>query len=97
MLAYANDTVFIQIWIGAEDKLPRMLRAVFKNDPTRLSHQMELSNWQLDPSLPAGSFISTKAEAAKRIAFACPDPWVQPRFGPPPKPSNRKTTKGIEP
>ena len=48
MIAYANDDVFVQIWIGAEDKLPRMLRAVFSNDPARLRHQLEFSNWQLD-------------------------------------------------
>jgi hypothetical protein len=85
MVAYGNDAVFIQIWIGAEDKLPRMLRAVFVNDPTQMRHAMELSDWHLDPSLPAGTFTSAKAEAAKRIAFARPDPWTKPRFAPPPK------------
>ncbi len=85
MVAYANDAVFIQIWIGAQDKLPRMLRAVFRNDSLSLRHQMELSNWQLDPVIPADAFTSAKAQAAKRIAFARPDPWVRPRFAPPPK------------
>jgi len=85
MVAYANDAVFIQIWIGAEDKLPRMLRAVFNGDPARLRHEMVLSNWQLDPSFPPDTFTSAKAEAAKRIAFARPDPWVPHRFAPPPK------------
>jgi hypothetical protein len=85
MVAYANDAVFIQIWIGAEDKLPRMLRAVFASDPTMLRHEMVLSDWQLDASLPADTFTSAKAEAAKRIAFARPDPWAPKRFAPPPK------------
>ena len=48
MVAYVSDYVFAQIWIGAEDKLPRMMRAVFRDDPSRLRHQMEISNWQLD-------------------------------------------------
>jgi hypothetical protein len=85
MVAYANDAVFIQVWIGAEDKLPRMLRAVFASDPTMLRHEMVLSNWQLDPSLPPDTFTSAKAESAKRIAFARPDPWAPNRFAPPPK------------
>lgn len=85
MVAYGNDAVFIQIWIGADDKLPRMLRAVFVNDPSQMRHGMELTNWQIDPSIPADTFTSAKAEAAKRIAFARPDPWQPPRFGPPPK------------
>lgn len=74
MVAYANDEVFVQIWIGADDKLPRMLRAVYRNDPARLRHLLELSNWQLDGAVPGDAFTSTQAGGAKRIAFAHPNP-----------------------
>jgi hypothetical protein len=77
MVAYANDNVFLQIWIGTEDKLPRMLRAVFRNDPSRLRNQLDLADWKINPEIPADAFTSTKAAAAKRIAFARPDPWLQ--------------------
>src|SRR5258705_12212710 len=30
MVAYGDDSVFLQIWIGAKDKLPRMLRAIYR-------------------------------------------------------------------
>src|SRR5256885_6549326 len=53
MVAIVNTWVFEQIWIGADDKLPRKVRAVFLADPSRLRHEMELSNWQLDPPVPA--------------------------------------------
>src|SRR5206468_2990070 len=36
MVAYATHGVFVQIWIGAEDKLPRRASAVYRNDPLRL-------------------------------------------------------------
>lgn len=72
MVAIANDNVFVQIWIGAEDKLPRMMRAVFRKDPLRLRHQLELSNWQLGPTLPADAFASAKAAAATKIPLAAP-------------------------
>jgi hypothetical protein len=72
MVAYANNDVFVQIWIGSKDKLPRMVRAVYRADPARLRHQLELSNWQLDPAVPAGAFTSTKAAGAKPIPFAHP-------------------------
>jgi hypothetical protein len=85
MVAYANDDVFVQAWIGAEDKLPRMLRAVYRNDPARLRHQMELSNWWLDPDLPPGVFGSPSAAAATRIDFARPDPQLPPGLMPPPR------------
>jgi hypothetical protein len=73
MIAYASDDVFVQIWIGAEDKLPRMMRAVYRNDPLRLRHQLEISNWELDPCVEPETFASTKAAAASRIIFAHPD------------------------
>lgn len=74
IVAIANDNVFGQLWIGVDDKLPRMIRAVFANDPMLLRQQVELSNWQLDGAVAADAFSSAKAAAAQRIAFARPDP-----------------------
>jgi hypothetical protein len=48
MVAFATRDVFSQIWIGAEDKLPRRLYAVYLNDLARLRHVLELSNWELN-------------------------------------------------
>ncbi len=75
MLAYVSDAVFAQIWIGAEDKLPRRIRAVYRDDPSRLRHDMELSNWQLDVAVPADAF-KAPTEGAKPIEFARPDPQI---------------------
>src|SRR5262245_47780147 len=74
MIAYASDGVFVQMWIGADDKLPRMARAVFRKDPLRLRHTVEYSDWKLGVAIPAGTFASTKAATAKRIPFQHPDP-----------------------
>ena len=78
MVAYASDDVFVQIWIGAEDKLPRMLRAVYRHDPAQLRHQMELSDWWLDLAVPADAFASPNASSAKRIGFDRPDSKLPP-------------------
>ena len=72
MVVWANPDVFVQMWIGGEDKLPRRMRAIFAADPLALRHEMELSNWQLDPPLPPDTFVSTKAQSAGRMAFASP-------------------------
>ncbi len=72
MLAWANNDVFLQIWIGADDKLPRRLRAMYAADPLALHHELELSNWQLDPVIPADAFASAKAQTAGKMAFAAP-------------------------
>ena len=72
MLAWANKDVFLQIWIGADDKLPRRVRAVFAADPQQLRHELELSNWKLDAEVTPDTFTSVKAQAAPRIAFRSP-------------------------
>jgi hypothetical protein len=74
MVAYASDGVFVQMWIGAQDKLPRRARAIFKNDPLRLRHEVDFSNWQIGNGVSAGAFTSAKVAGAKRIPFAHPDP-----------------------
>jgi hypothetical protein len=82
MLAWANDNVFLQVWIGADDKLPRRVRAVFSDDPLRLRHDMELSNWQLDPALPPDAFTSAQALQAPHIKFDRPAAKLPPGFKP---------------
>jgi hypothetical protein len=88
MIAYANGDVFVQAWIGTEDHLPRMMRAVFADDPLRLRHQVEFSNWQLDGVAQGESFASDKAAKARRIPFARPD--QQPT-------ASKSETKGDKP
>jgi hypothetical protein len=83
MVAIVNNWVFEQIWIGTDDKLPRKVRAVFLADPARLRHEMELSNWQLDASVPADAFASSSAASATRIAFNRPDLKLPPGLKPP--------------
>jgi hypothetical protein len=74
ILAIATDKVFAQVWIGTKDKLPRMIRAVYRDDPSRLRHQVTFSNWQLDMAIPPDTFGSTRANAAKPIPFKRPEP-----------------------
>ncbi len=74
MIVWASNDVFAQIWIGADDKLPRRMRAIFAADPLGLRHEMELSNWQLDPVVSPDTFASAKAQAAGRMAFKAPGP-----------------------
>jgi hypothetical protein len=70
MVAYIDNGVFIQVWIGTEDKLPHMVRAIFLDDPESLRSQVEFSNWQLDVTVPADTFALSSAGDARRIPFA---------------------------
>ena len=78
MVAYIDNGVFIQAWIGAEDKLPRLLHAVYLDDPERLRHTLVLSDWQLDTAVPEGSFASSRAASANPMPFAHPHPEDSP-------------------
>ena len=91
MVAYANDLVFVQAWIGAADKLPRRLRAVYMHDPSRMRHEMDLSDWKLDVAVPDGAFASKQAASAKPIPFARPDPVAPPGIKPPPSTAPSKS------
>jgi hypothetical protein len=72
MVAWASNDVFLQIWIGVDDKLPHRIRAIYHDDPLQQRHDMVLSNWQIDPVLPPNTFTSEAALSAKRIPFGSP-------------------------
>jgi hypothetical protein len=86
IVAYAGDGVFIQMWVGADDKLPRLVRAIFLDDPDHLRHELAITDWKLDDSVPADTFSPPSASAtAKRIPFADARQQVQPNAKPPAK------------
>jgi hypothetical protein len=89
-VAWATNDVFIQMWVGTEDKLPRRIRAMFANDPLKLRHDMQLSNWQIDLSHAADTFASATAQTALRIPFAKP-------LAVPPPPGSKPAPKAAKP
>lgn len=74
-----GNGLFAEIWIGADNKLPLGIHAVYLDDPAQLRHNLFLSNWQVDSAVSADTFRSSKAASAKHIDFAQPDVG-----GPPP-------------
>jgi hypothetical protein len=74
MVAWANNDVFLQIWIGTDDRLPRRVRAMYREDPIALRHEVTFSNWQIDPAVTPDMFTSAKALSAGRMKFAAPAP-----------------------
>jgi hypothetical protein len=72
VIAYESPGVFIQMWIGREDKLPYMARATYLDDPLQLRHSVQFSKWQLDPAVAPEAFTTTKAAGAATIPFSNP-------------------------
>jgi len=62
----------VQLWIGTDDKLPRMARAIFLEDPARYRHTVMLSDWRIDPPLAADAFAFSAPAGTIRIPFAPP-------------------------
>ncbi len=92
MVAYIDNGVFIEVWIGVEDKLPRLIHAVYLNDPAQLRHNLLLSDWKLDLAVPADAFAPANAAGAKRIPFAHPHPQPPPGAKPPAKSQANQST-----
>jgi len=72
VVAYETNGVFIQTWIGRDDKLPYMARAMFLDDPLQLRQAVQFSKWQLNPAVDAGAFTTAKAGSADKIPFSHP-------------------------
>jgi hypothetical protein len=72
MVAIAGERIQAQLWIGAEDKLPRMIKVVYPREPARALYQTEFSNWRLLERAEAGAFASEKAAKGRPIEFAPP-------------------------
>lgn len=91
IIAYVDGGVFLQMWVGADDKLPRMIHAMYLDDPLRLRHELVFSDWQLETNLPADAFAGSDAAGAKRIHFAHPNPEPAPTAKAAAKPAASKS------
>ena len=91
MVAYADNDVFVQVWVGTEDKLPRMVRAVYRADRARLRNQLEISDWKLDLDVSGAAFAPVNASGAMPIEFSRPVTGPPPAAAPPAKAKPPKT------
>lgn len=73
VVAVASDTIQAEVWIGAKDKLPRMIRALFPKQAGTPRYNVTFSDWRLNSALPNSDFASSKADRGKHIQFARPD------------------------
>jgi len=86
MVAVASDNVQAELWIGAEDHLPRLVRVVYPHEPAHALYQTEYSNWHLTDSVDPAKFSSDKARRGKPMPFAPPGAGIpRPTPATPPK------------
>ncbi len=73
MVAIANGNVQAEVWIGIDDGLPRMIRAIYPKDPTHSRYEIQFSDWHLNRAMNGADFTSASALKAPRMGFARPD------------------------
>ncbi len=70
VVALANDHVQVQLWIGADDKLPRLMWLTLTHNAQKPRRMTEFSDWKLGEPV---DMTPPKAEGAEKIEFARPD------------------------
>src|SRR6202012_71279 len=78
MVAVAAENIQAELWIGAADHLPRLIRVVYPHEPAHALYQTEYSDWKLTDSVDAAMFASDKAAKAKPMKFQPPGLHEQP-------------------
>ncbi|MBS0559593.1 MAG: DUF2092 domain-containing protein [Proteobacteria bacterium] len=96
IVVVANDAVQAQIWIGAADHLPRMVRATYFDEPGNYRHLVVFRNWKLDAAAPPGAFTSARAAKAPRMRFGAP-PDTLPHFPSPQQGAPQGQQQGQKP
>ena len=78
MVAFQNENVMVQMWIGAKDRLPRMVAIVPVEAGQRGRQMLQFANWTLDKSIPSARFESKERKTARKIDFAKPETLQKP-------------------
>ena len=71
-LVFSNKGVEWQIWIGAEDHLPRMVCATYLDDASEPSYTVEFGDWKLNEQIVPETFIFNNTSQAALVEFRDP-------------------------
>jgi len=80
-LAFSNRGVEWQIWIGTEDRLPRMVCATYPGNAGEPSSTVEFGGWTLGQPVSPETFTYRNASQATKVEFR--NPMQQGRGVPP--------------
>ncbi len=81
-LALRSPGVDWEIWIGAEDRLPRLVQAKYIDLGKAPTITTRFHDWNLSPQIPAATFRLEKPAGAQRIEYVKPQaPVAAPAAG----------------
>jgi hypothetical protein len=73
VVSISDERVHLQIWIGEQDKLPRLIWASAAEAGDRPRHMVEFSNWKLNGSVAKETFAPKRTPKTREIPFARPE------------------------
>lgn len=79
-LAFSNNGVEWQIWIGVKDHLPRLVDATYLDDASEPSYTVEFSDWKLNEPVNAGQFVFKNISKAVKVEFRKPAAYGPQQF-----------------
>jgi len=71
-LVFLNKNVEWQIWIGADDHLPRLVCATYLEDAREPSYTVEFGGWKLNGEVSPEAFVFNNASKAPKVEFRNP-------------------------
>jgi hypothetical protein len=72
-LAFSNRGVGWQIWVGADDGLPRIVSATYLDDASEPSYGIEFFNWKIDAPVDDAAFAYKNTTGAQKVEFRHPN------------------------
>ena len=73
-LAFTSKDVDWEVWIGAKDKLPRLMVVSYRVTGRQPTFTVELSDWKLNGAVPASTFTAAIPKGATRVEFKLQGP-----------------------
>ena len=71
-LFFSNKGVDWQIWIGADDHLPRLVYANYMDDISEPSYTVGFLNWKINAPVPPETFLFQNTSKAAKVEFRNP-------------------------
>ena len=68
-LAFTAGELDWEIWIGARDRLPRLMIGAYRNLPRSPTFLVEFMDWKLNPPVTAATFTPAIPPGATKIEF----------------------------
>jgi len=71
-LAFSNDGVEWQVWVGVDDHLPRLVVATYLDETSEPSYSVEFKEWKLNEPVSEDTFVFQNASNAAKVEFRKP-------------------------